>query len=88
MALKTLFGLTRRLVIAAAIGASPIGLSACDATSDGASGAPTQLLNVSYDPTRELYEEVNVAFAARWAEEHGGGVCGARRQSEEHSRLE
>lgn len=47
-------------------------LSACNATDDGASGAPTQLLNVSYDPTRELYEEVNAAFAAHWTEEHGG----------------
>jgi sulfate/thiosulfate-binding protein len=28
--------------------------------------APTQLLNVSYDPTRELYEQVNAAFAKRW----------------------
>jgi sulfate transport system substrate-binding protein len=25
-----------------------------------------ELLNVSYDPTRELYQEVNAAFAARW----------------------
>ena len=24
------------------------------------------LLNVSYDPTRELYQEVNAAFAAHW----------------------
>jgi sulfate transport system substrate-binding protein len=28
--------------------------------------APTQLLNVSYDPTRELYEQVNAAFAKEW----------------------
>jgi sulfate transport system substrate-binding protein len=28
--------------------------------------APTQLLNVSYDPTRELYQQVNAAFAKRW----------------------
>ncbi len=27
------------------------------------------LLNVSYDPTRELYEEVNAAFAAKWLSE-------------------
>lgn len=30
------------------------------------SAAPTQLLNVSYDPTRELYQQVNAAFARRW----------------------
>ncbi len=28
--------------------------------------AERQLLNVSYDPTRELYEQINAAFAARW----------------------
>lgn len=28
--------------------------------------ATATLLNVSYDPTRELYQEVNAAFAARW----------------------
>ncbi|HEX8669077.1 MAG TPA: sulfate ABC transporter substrate-binding protein [Allosphingosinicella sp.] len=28
--------------------------------------APTQLLNVSYDPTRELYRDINASFARRW----------------------
>ena len=32
-----------------------------------AAGAPTQLLNVSYDPTRELYQDINAAFAKSWA---------------------
>ena len=31
-----------------------------------AQAAPVQLLNVSYDPTRELYKEINTAFAQRW----------------------
>jgi sulfate transport system substrate-binding protein len=31
-----------------------------------APAAPTQLLNVSYDPTRELYQQINAAFAQRW----------------------
>ena len=31
-----------------------------------AAAAPAQLLNVSYDPTRELYKEINARFAARW----------------------
>ncbi len=35
---------------------------------------PLQLLNVSYDPTRELYEEVNAAFAKRWKEQSGQDV--------------
>jgi len=29
---------------------------------------PIELLNVSYDPTRELYEQYNAAFAAYWKE--------------------
>jgi sulfate transport system substrate-binding protein len=32
------------------------------------------LLNVSYDPTRELYEEVNAAFAKQWQEKTGQSV--------------
>ena len=31
----------------------------------------TTLLNVSYDPTRELYEEINAAFRKRWEPTHG-----------------
>ena len=30
--------------------------------------AETQLLNVSYDPTRELYQDYNAAFARHWKE--------------------
>ena len=33
--------------------------------------AETKLLNVSYDPTRELYKEFNAAFAAHWKKETG-----------------
>ena len=32
--------------------------------------AQTQLLNVSYDPTRELYREINAAFIAEWNAAH------------------
>lgn len=32
------------------------------------------LLNVSYDPTRELYQEYNAAFAKHWAEQTGDTV--------------
>jgi sulfate transport system substrate-binding protein len=39
---------------------------ALSAASSAAWAAPTQLLNVSYDPTRELYQQVNAAFAKRW----------------------
>jgi sulfate/thiosulfate transport system substrate-binding protein len=36
--------------------------------------APVELLNVSYDPTRELYTEFNVAFAEDWEKTHGQKV--------------
>jgi len=32
---------------------------------------PVTLLNVSYDPTRELYQDVNAAFAKQWKEKTG-----------------
>nr|WP_322112124.1 sulfate ABC transporter substrate-binding protein [Arboricoccus pini] len=51
----------RRLVLAALIGLSTIGAARADVT----------LLNVSYDPTRELYRAINEAFAAKWKAEHG-----------------
>lgn len=35
---------------------------------------PVELLNVSYDPTRELYESYNKAFAAYWEKETGQKV--------------
>ncbi len=35
---------------------------------------PVTLLNVSYDPTRELYTEVNTAFAAQWKSRTGQEV--------------
>ena len=34
----------------------------------------TELLNVSYDPTREFYAEFNSAFAAHWKQETGEDV--------------
>ena len=36
--------------------------------------AETELLNVSYDPTRELYEAYNELFAAHWLEKTGEEV--------------
>ncbi|MFL6581094.1 MAG: sulfate ABC transporter substrate-binding protein [Burkholderiales bacterium] len=41
----------------------------------GASAADVQLLNVSYDPTRELYQEFNAAFAKQWAAKTGDKVA-------------
>ncbi|HWD91246.1 MAG TPA: sulfate ABC transporter substrate-binding protein [Verrucomicrobiae bacterium] len=33
-----------------------------------------KLLNVSYDPTRELYEDINTAFAKQWKEKTGDTI--------------
>lgn len=39
-----------------------------------AAQADVTLLNVSYDPTREFYQEFNAAFAKHWQETAGEGV--------------
>ncbi len=44
-------------------------MSGCSADVSG--GRNKQLLNVSYDPTRELYKAVDSAFFARWKKEKG-----------------
>jgi sulfate transport system substrate-binding protein len=42
----------------------------------GAGAASAQeILNVSYDPTRELYQEVNAAFAAQWKAKTGQALA-------------
>lgn len=83
--------------------AASAGLAGCNKKSDAATTAPAgsngaavaapskesaTLLNVSYDPTRELYQEFNAAFAKYWKaktgqdvkvnQSHGGGGKQAR----------
>ncbi|HYQ31015.1 MAG TPA: sulfate ABC transporter substrate-binding protein [Polyangiaceae bacterium] len=83
--------------------AASVGLGACNKKSEAAGGAPAgsgaaavgspskasvTLLNVSYDPTRELYQDFNAAFAKDWKsktgqdvkvnQSHGGGGKQAR----------
>jgi sulfate transport system substrate-binding protein len=41
------------------------------ALSAAAAPKPLQILNVSYDPTRELYQEFNAAFVAHWKQKTG-----------------
>jgi sulfate/thiosulfate transport system substrate-binding protein len=40
----------------------------------GLAQSPVKLLNVSYDPTREFYQEINVAFAKQWQAKTGQAV--------------
>ena len=49
--------------------------SSCSEQPDaGGKGGTVNLLNVSYDPTRELYRDINQAFARRWLADHGQKV--------------
>jgi len=71
------FALARRALLLASLS---LGLAACNKSSaaPGSSGsaapeagkAPVTLLNVSYDPTRELYTDFNSHFAKKWEAEH------------------
>ncbi len=65
------------------------GLSACDKSTTTDDGVKrVELLNVSYDPTREFYRDINVAFAQEWQaktgqivsvkQSHGGSGSQAR----------
>ena len=54
----------KKLVITAALAALPV----------LAHAASVELLNVSYDPTRELYKAVNSAFAEQWKAKTGDSV--------------
>ncbi|HET6276971.1 MAG TPA: sulfate ABC transporter substrate-binding protein [Candidatus Cybelea sp.] len=40
----------------------------------GAAQSPVTILNVSYDPTRELYDDYNAAFAQYWKKKSGQSV--------------
>lgn len=51
-------------------GAQPAGTEAAVKSNK----APVELLNVSYDPTRELYEQFNASFAKHWEEKTGQKV--------------
>jgi sulfate/thiosulfate-binding protein len=51
-----------------------IALAALALASFSAVAKDIELLNVSYDPTREFYREVNSAFAAQWQRDHGDTV--------------
>ncbi len=61
----------RRRVAAMLVGAA-LALAGCG--SGGNDTADTTLLNVSYDPTRELYVAYNEAFAAHWLQKSGQTV--------------
>jgi sulfate transport system substrate-binding protein len=49
-------------------------LGACAAPAPAGTPASVELLNVSYDPTRELYQQFNTAFARAWQQQAGQQV--------------
>jgi len=49
-------------------------LAAFLSAATSAQAADITLLNVSYDPTRELYKAINTAFASDWKAKHGDNV--------------
>jgi len=51
-----------------------LGLAALLACAPEAVTKPVKLLNVSYDPTRELYDEYNAAFAKHWKAKEGQDI--------------
>ena len=57
------FGLSGALLFAAVLTACG---GAAGEKAAGDASAPVELLNVSYDPTRELYQDFNAAFARDW----------------------
>src|ERR1700716_1883778 len=70
------------------IAAGILALTAVFGVASAAEAKTIQLLNVSYDPTRELYKQINAGFAAEWktktgddvviAQSHGGSGAQAR----------
>ena len=65
------------VALAAAIGGCSAGGSGQTDGSEPpreANGSQVELLNVSYDPTREFYQEINELFAAEWKEKTGQTV--------------
>ena len=65
------FGLLRRGFLGATLAAGVLG---CGLLTSMPAAADTTLLNVSYDPTRELYVEYNKAFAEYWKTQGGDAL--------------
>jgi sulfate/thiosulfate-binding protein len=76
----TIMKFTAIIAIASAVLATAVGCNSSSTASNASSGAgkaakePITIDNISYDPTRELYKEYNVAFAKHWKDETGQDV--------------
>lgn len=69
---------TKKLAAFLAASSLAMVISGCSSSEQNSSGSTTNksinLLNVSYDPTRELYEEFNKSFIKEWKDETGQTV--------------
>ena len=67
--------MTRRLSVLPLCALVFVSASSCSEQPDaGGKGGTVNLLNVSYDPTRELYRDINRAFAKTWLADEGQKV--------------
>ena len=62
------FGKLTSIVFSVSLVAAALGATT------GTARAQVKLLNVSYDPTRELYTDINKAFGAQWQQKTGQSV--------------
>lgn len=65
---------TARARLACRLLALTLALGTAATALPGVAGAQTALLNVSYDPTRELYRDINAAFSEEWKAKTGEDV--------------
>jgi sulfate transport system substrate-binding protein len=72
--LLSLAAMRTLLVVVLAAGLCACSTSDASRSRTGEGGGDVKLLNVSYDPTRELYEEFNAAFAKHWQKQKGQRV--------------
>jgi sulfate transport system substrate-binding protein len=63
---------TRRWLLATAAATFALGIAGCSGEKKAANAV--EITNVSYDPTRELYQAINPGFAAYWKQNTGKDV--------------
>ncbi len=69
---RLLIAPSRRALLGAAVGgAAVLAAPAIISSAARAAGKPVSLLNVSYDPTRELYKAINGAYSKFWKDRTG-----------------
>lgn len=64
----------KRIMISMLVLFLTAGMMGCGVTDTAANGGKLELVNVSYDPTREFYEEYNQLFTEHWKEMTGQEV--------------